>query len=329
MQCRKCHYELWNTPSRQCPECGEPFTPSDYRFAPNSVKFICPQCRQIYYGTDVNGHLDPPAFDCVSCGQSVTMDQMLLEPADGRGSASLPTAWNPWIDARGRNILMRWLISVGYSLVMPNRLIDGTPVGSRVASAWWFALVTLAIYAAGTALPLLLIGAVSMLFGNADPGLLLFSGVAWLLPVVVPILFTLIWGLTAHALLRVTGETLAGIGRTYQCLFYGAGAMVILVIPCIGPYFSFLGCVWWTVSSTIMLSLGQRVHGGRAALATLTLPVVIFVSIIALYVLFTVGMLYGVQSSATYGPTPPANPTPPLVYPATPPAPAPLTPGTP
>ena len=80
MQCKSCEYPLWNLKARQCPECGTPFTPSEFEFVINSVRYCCPHCNQAYYGTSEKGHLVPSEFDCVTCGRHLTMDEMVLLP---------------------------------------------------------------------------------------------------------------------------------------------------------------------------------------------------------------------------------------------------------
>jgi hypothetical protein len=59
MRCRTCEYALWNLRWRECPECGTPFRPSEFDFAPMSVRFCRPSCGQEYYGTGPRGHLSP------------------------------------------------------------------------------------------------------------------------------------------------------------------------------------------------------------------------------------------------------------------------------
>ena len=83
MRCQGCDYPLWNLTARQCPECGRPFRPSEFRFVANSVRFCCPHCGQDYYGTGPVGHLVPVEFDCVRCHRRVHMDQMVLLPTEG------------------------------------------------------------------------------------------------------------------------------------------------------------------------------------------------------------------------------------------------------
>ena len=83
MRCWHCDYSLWNLKTQNCPECGAGFRPSDREFVANSVRFCCPHCDQAYYGTGPKGHLEPDRFDCVQCGKSITMDEMLLLPVEG------------------------------------------------------------------------------------------------------------------------------------------------------------------------------------------------------------------------------------------------------
>ena len=83
MRCRTCDYPLWNLKTRQCPECGSQFSPVEYDFRPNTVRFCCPHCEQAYYGTDSRGHLEPRSFACVTCGEHLSMREMVLLPAEG------------------------------------------------------------------------------------------------------------------------------------------------------------------------------------------------------------------------------------------------------
>lgn len=83
MNCKTCDYALWNLRTRVCPECGSSFNVADFEWRPGAVRFCCPHCNQAYYGTDAKGHLVPPEFECIACGQSITMEEMVLLPAEG------------------------------------------------------------------------------------------------------------------------------------------------------------------------------------------------------------------------------------------------------
>lgn len=80
MHCRNCDYALWNITSRECPECGTAFRPSDYEFVPQSLRFCCPHCDHPYFGTGDKGHIEPKSFACLRCGRPVSMDDMVLRP---------------------------------------------------------------------------------------------------------------------------------------------------------------------------------------------------------------------------------------------------------
>jgi hypothetical protein len=106
--------------------------------------------------------------------------------------------------------------------------------------------------------------------------------------VIVAMVFMLagvaIWGGLSHCILLISGGAPAGIGRTYQaiCYAFGANVSAILLIFCGGQY---VGWIWWVISATIMMKEAHRIHGGRAALATLLPPVTAVAAIISLYIL--------------------------------------------
>lgn len=265
MRCKRCDYPLWNLRSRNCPECGAAFQPSEFEFVPNSVRFCCPGCGQEYYGTSPKGHLEPEAFRCVRCGQQVRMDDMVLLPAEGVEEARTRVETVPWLDRSRRGFFKGWLGTIGMSLAMPGRLAKAIPGNVGVLSALWFALLTGTLYGVlGCGLillPMLLIG------GPGAAGTLVGAAIL-VLAIPIGLAATLgIWALMTHGVLRLTGETAGGLGRTTACLCYASGANVLLAIPCVGPYLLTVSWVWWTVAAAVMLHLAQRVSGLRAAVA--------------------------------------------------------------
>ena len=90
----------------------------------------------------------------------------------------------------------------------------------------------------------------------------------------------LLWGLLAHGLLRLTGETAGGLRRTLHAIYYSAGANVVSGVPCIGYYF---GWIWWVVSAILMVKEGQRVGGGRATLAVVPGPGLALMAVVGVY----------------------------------------------
>ncbi len=139
MRCKKCDYRLWNLPSRVCPECGQPFRPSEFEFPINSVQFRCPHCNQSYYGTGEKGHLVPIELECVSCHRHIHMDEMVLLPTEGIEEEQTKVDTMPWLERDKRGAVRAWFASVRMALVTPGRLIHTVPESTPVSSAVWFA----------------------------------------------------------------------------------------------------------------------------------------------------------------------------------------------
>ncbi|GMV97536.1 MAG: hypothetical protein AMXMBFR83_18940 [Phycisphaerae bacterium] len=283
MRCRQCEYRLWALRTRECPECGRPFAPSEYEFVPGSVRFACPHCDQSYYGTAANGHLVPTEFDCVSCGRHVHMDEMVLFPAEGIEEERTRLEAMPWLDRKNRGFVRAWFRTLGMALVAPGRLMVLTPAGRSVGQAWWFAVVTQLIFSltAGLTvmiLPLLLVAGLGRGGGPGPMSVLTgtFGGMClgWWASILVGVA---LWGLIAHGFLYLTGGARNGIGRTYQALCYSSGANVLAGLPCVGIHLFLFGIapIWWVVSAILMLREGQKVHAFRAATAVLILPLLV------------------------------------------------------
>ncbi len=280
MHCKDCEYPLWNLKTRSCPECGKPFAPSEHDFVANSVRYCCTYCAQEYYGTDAKGHLEPPAFTCVRCGNAISMDEMILRPAEGVEEKQTRANSMSWLDRERGSVVKPWLRTVGRSMVGPGRLMRAVPPGSPIGAAWWYAVVTIMlILFVGALLPLGGLGLVILLLGKNDGAELMrlgawitFGGVIGFLGAIV------LWGLVTHVLLRMTGEVTHPIGRTYQALCYTIGANVTSAVPCVGIYpFAGVGLAWWIVAAVLAVMAGQQVSGRRASLAVLAMPLVVLV----------------------------------------------------
>lgn len=286
MHCRNCDYPLWNLRARQCPECGLDFRPSEYDFVCNSVQFCCPHCNQAYYGTGERGALVPRQFTCVSCGAPCDMDEMVLRPASGVTEAQTTLDEHPWTARGGRGLIMRWFKTVGQSMVAPATLGRAIAANPNLGAAWRFALITLAVVMiGGIGLPLGFLGAMALFQGSFDQDLFLALSMLFLGYTGVQLVSFILWALTAHGILLVSGGADGKLGRTFEVMLYSSGATAGIAIPCIGPYCgSQILWVWWIVSACIMLSTAQRVHGGRSTLAVLTFPVLAFLAAILLQV---------------------------------------------
>lgn len=314
MRCKTCEYRLWNLPARRCPECGTPFKPSDYEFTINSVQFCCPHCGQPYYGTGERGHLVPVEFDCVGCGRHIHMDEMVLLPTEGVEENQTRIENAPWLERAQWGRVRAWLSTVGMALIRPGRLMDMLPEENATGQAIIFGVVTtLLVIAVGLA-PFFAFPLLFMSFGLGGVGgwtglvSILFMMGSFLVMIALAIAMVFLWGLIIHGLLRITGATAGGLGRTYQAVFYGTGANVGSALPCMGIY---VGWIWYVISTAIMVKSRQRVSGLRAAFATAAFPVSFLVAIIGFYVWFFLSVIPGI---------PPAGPAAGFPFAATMPA---------
>lgn len=286
MHCRTCDYPLWNLTTGTCPECGAVFAPSEFEFVPNSVRFCCPDCQQTYYGTGAKGHLVPRAFDCVKCGTTIEMDRMVLLPAEGVAEARTKPDANPWLERKERGFFKASFATVGKSLAGQVPLMRGLGDQVRPGEAWRFALLILVVWlGVGVALPLFGFAAITSLGSGsrATAAIGFASGVtlglagAWFILVVL-------WGLSTHGLLRVTGGAPHTIGRTFEAILYSSGVTFPLAVPILGVYCgSTFVTIWWMVSAILMIVYGQKVHGGRATFATLAFPGTMFILVVGGY----------------------------------------------
>lgn len=310
MRCRQCEYTLWNLPTRNCPECGGGFLPSDYEFAPNAVQFCCPHCNQPYYGTDEKGHLVPRAFQCVKCNAPVDMDQMVLRPAAGVKDDGAMRDILPWLAPGQRGFVGRWMATIGRALVMPGRLGRAIPPERPAGQAWWFAAITSLVTS------VLSIGPICLFFGGlglfaagggggggaafAGPmmvGMLLFMAIAF----GGTLVFLGLWGVLSHWLLSLVKGVTRPIGHTYAAIGYASGANLLTAVPCLGS--NGLGVIWWIVSAVLALKEAQRTSGGKATFAVVTPPVVILGLFFAAYMaLVFSAMTFSRQMVVTAGP---------------------------
>ncbi len=272
MHCRNCDYALWNITSRECPECGAAFRPSDYEFVPQSLRFCCPHCDHPYFGTGDKGHIEPQSFACLRCGRPVSMDDMVLRPGLGVEEQFTRPDTMPWLDRSVRGRVRAWFQMIGKGLTAPSQLITATPPDSPVLQAWVFALICTTIFVIPGYFFYAWIYAAQSVTGGVGLGWATVPvyAVAILAGVVVCSMFVvLLWTLLAHGVLRVTGRVEHGYRRTCQALLYSAGGNVFTAVPCFG---TLVGSTWWAVSAILMLRRAQGVSGTRAAFAAGALP---------------------------------------------------------
>ncbi|MGD9689183.1 MAG: hypothetical protein AB7K52_00460 [Phycisphaerales bacterium] len=294
MRCTACDYALWNLRTRTCPECGKPFAPSQFEFRPDSVKFCCPHCAQVYYGTAANGHLVPPAFTCVQCGNGVQMDEMILLPAAGTPEEQTLADTLPWTARRGRRI-PAWFRTALIAMFQPVRLGRLLPAEGGLRGAATFSLIAQAIAPLFGIGGILLVIFLVTLFGpgpgpGRGGGLTAAGGlfVAMVAMVVSNYMFIGLWSVLAHALLRVTGPCRGHFAHTLSTLLYTSTACVIAGVPCLGLYLYPIALLWWGITASIMLAGVHRVPTWRAALAGGALPGLILGGALASVVYFAV-----------------------------------------
>ncbi|MFH1419469.1 MAG: Yip1 family protein, partial [Planctomycetota bacterium] len=301
MRCRTCNYRLWNLESRRCPECGSPFLPSDFDFAPGSVQFCCPHCKQAYYATDPEGHLVPRDFDCVQCGNHIAMDEMILLPTEGLEEEQTDAPYHPWLDRRKVGRFKGWLSTIWLAMTGPGRLVQLAPKERSTGQAWWFALITNMLAMLAGFGPFLLIPFVFSMGGGPQIGFwrvvgaLPKFGLVAVILVCAGLLVIVVWGLLSHGLLRLTGPTSGPLSRTYEAICYSSGANIATGVPCLGYYF---GWIWWCISAVFTLRATHKVSGGRAALAALLPPGLLVASVFALYAYFLFNVISSTGSFA-------------------------------
>jgi len=249
MRCKGCQYPLWNLEARVCPECGKPFTPSEFEFVANSVRFCCPDCKQDYYGTGPRGHLVPPAFDCVRCHRHLTMDEMVLLPTEGVQEEQTRTDTMPWLERERIGRIKAWFQTILRALFEPTRLAKATPADSSPLQALWFAILTNGLYSVCAFGPLAVFLMVAMALPRGTP-----AGASLSVLLVIPIVLVSavvtyavaipIWAGVVHLLLLLTGKTASGYGGTLRSLSYACGANIMNAIPCIGAYLGVISWIW-------------------------------------------------------------------------------------
>ncbi len=306
MRCLTCNYRLWNIPSRQCPECGTEFLPSRYEFAPNAVEFCCPHCEQPYYGTGLKGHLTPSAFDCAKCGRAVGMDEMVLRPAAGVEEEQTGVERLPWPERNRRGFFRAWLATVWMAMVAPSRVPLLLPEDRTRRQAWGFMLLTNgATLGLGMMLPIIGVASFFAFAAAGGRGSGVFGFVLGLLIAIVAtfalsVIFVLLWAAVTHGIARRTGGE-RRFGDTAEALCYSNGPNIISAVPCLGVYLFVISAVWVLVSAVFMVRTTHKISGWRAALATLTFPVLTAIAVVGLYSWFIYSVMTSISPTISPG----------------------------
>ncbi len=283
MECTECGYPLWNLRARECPECGQSFLPSEYRFVKNSVQFCCLNCDQPYYGTDEEGHLEPQRFNCVKCDETVEMNACVLRPTAGVRDEQTRVFEMAWLERKQSGKPVRaFFKTMAGSMGTPVRLVHAIGENrSDPGEAVWFAGLMMF-------LPYLLsVGILFLIVIGAGGGMAGSYACGGLVAVFLGMFFWyLLWVLTAHGILRLTGETVGTIGRTFEGVSYASGPCILSGIPCLGSYLVPVSALWWSIAAIFTLRERQQVSGLRASFAALSFPVLSFFGLIGGFVFF-------------------------------------------
>ncbi|MHC4793367.1 MAG: YIP1 family protein [Planctomycetota bacterium] len=295
MRCKRCDYPLWNLSPGACPECGNAFRPGDFEFKIGEVRFCCPHCDQAYYGDTADGHLDPKSFECVGCRASIEQDECTVRPLEGQDAIDTTVA--PWFDP-ARGLFKRTIFTAGWAMVRPGDLARGIPRDSGLNAGLAFLMLVNLLSLVVGFLPLIVVVMAVPLWtqglnGVNAPGIgvaagfiSIFGGTTF----AASLFGVLLIAVVAHGILRLTGPVQDGLGRTVSLACFGSGPVLIVAIPCLGPYCgSQVSGVWAIVSTILLLAAGQRVGGGRATLAVLTLPILALLAFVGFVVFSAVG----------------------------------------
>ena len=304
MQCKNCGYPLWNLSVRRCPECGTGFRLEDFDFAPGSVRFCCPHCGEAVAAAADGGEGAGGEYVCAGCHARFGSDEVMVRPSDSAGELFLQEESAAWVRGRGGRGVAGWWTMAWGGMTGPRKLIRRVPALSSAGAAGSFAMWTIiACLGLGHVLSVLADMAVLGWFG-ATGSRGMYSGLwSMVMPMtagalghlavewVALALFLAVWGPVTQLMLRVTGGCAFSVRRTYHGLCYSAGPLLLLAVPMPQVVFGLMGqaswwwwfagarlavvFAWWLWCAMVMVAEGQRVHGGRAAVAVLTWPAVL------------------------------------------------------
>jgi len=291
VHCKRCDYPLWDLAARVCPECGLGFSPTEYEFVVNSVRFMCPHCRQAYYGTAEGGHLWPRRFACVKCTKGVDESEMVLLPTAGVSEVQTVGGVVPWRERATRGRFKSFFKTIGLSAFLPHRLAKYCGQTTSPGEAWWFGMLVVLLSVA-TGIGWMGVFCLTMQYsrlgiqaGGSDILDMVLNGALWLvLPPLGIALIGLLWTGAAHLIMTLGNPRAADVGfaRTAECFGYALGSSFLIAVPCLGMYMVPLAAVWVAVSAIVQLVV--RNHGvvsvGRVVWGVLALPLLAVAALI-------------------------------------------------
>jgi hypothetical protein len=303
MRCNECAYPLWNITSRQCPECGKGFNPAEYEFLPGLVQFCCPACNQAYYGTDERGQMVPSEFVCAGCNAPMSAAVAVVRLKPGAREADATKQELPWLERSRRGFFSAWWGTFKLSIVSPRIMMRRTSPKSSGLQAAWYSLLSILIFMVPQVVTLVgvFLIAVAAFAGGRGGGRvsMAFAGGTGLFVLVVAgsmFVSLLLWIVSAHVLLRLTGKVQGPMRRTAHALCYSTGANFLIAVPLLGMYLSVFASAYWLVLAVVMLAEAQRVQVWRAVLAAMIAPLLIGAGV---FVTLFAGLLPAMSLAAT------------------------------
>lgn len=286
MNCQRCDYPLFHLNARACPECGEPFAVEWYRFEPNSVAFQCPHCAQEYFGNDEYGLPFPRDFDCVQCGQPVSLNMMQVVPKV-EGAAGRLAAGSPWDERARIGAFSAWWQTWTLILTKPRDFFQnhlGTSWGEAYKFAFFACLIGLFTNCIFQAL--LMMGMGTLAGGGAGAGLAFAAPVYLCMGLVLPVITPAMGGAVSACFIHPAVALLAPRRRrfedTMRVCMYGMAPYALYAIPVCGGMIGGLWAMWSTIAG---IQVVHRTTRGRAAFAVLW-PVFFVIAVYALIITF-------------------------------------------
>jgi hypothetical protein len=229
------------------------------------------------------------------------MDEMVLFPAEGVQEEQTAVEQQPWLNRQKRGWVRAWFATVGMAMISPSRLMQLTPVDSSLWQAYWFGLVSNAIFVIVGMLPFMIFPVIAAMGSGAMPVLGMGGGVV-VFAILCPAVGLVLFALVVHGLLRLSGRQSEGLGRTFQAIAYSSGSNAVMAIPCLGIYLTPVAAIWWVVSAIRMLIEGQKVRAWRASICVTIPPVLVLAGLIVWSVMlfrWTTATMARVQKTST------------------------------
>ena len=109
-----------------------------------------------------------------------------------------------------------------------------------------------------------------------------------------------IWGALTHWFIGGIGRERVTIGQTVSALCLTSGPMLLIAVPCLGPYLlSSPATIWWVVSSVLAMHALHGCGGLRATIATIAPPLVLVAAMVGFFVFAVFGAVATARTAAT------------------------------